>query len=75
VVLDILPALPDDWADGSLSGVRVKGNLELSFNWNNARLNTLHIKNLNTVDIPLLIRAPYTPPSEIVIKPGETKTI
>jgi alpha-L-fucosidase 2 len=75
VVLDILPALPDDWADGSLSGVRAKGNLELCFNWNNTHLNSLQIKNLNTADIPLLIRAPFTPPSEIVIKSGETKTI
>jgi alpha-L-fucosidase 2 len=32
-VIDLLPALPDDWPDGSFNGVCARGAFELKFSW------------------------------------------
>jgi alpha-L-fucosidase 2 len=32
-VIDLLPALPDDWSDGSFNGVCARGAFELKFTW------------------------------------------
>ncbi len=35
VVVDLLPALPDAWKNGSLKGVSIKGNLKMNIEWEN----------------------------------------
>jgi alpha-L-fucosidase 2 len=32
-IIDVLPALPDEWKDGQLDGVCVRGGFELNLNW------------------------------------------
>ena len=32
-VIDLLPALPDEWSEGKFSGVCVRGAFELTFEW------------------------------------------
>jgi alpha-L-fucosidase 2 len=34
----LLPALPDEWATGSVTGMRARGNLEFSMDWADGRL-------------------------------------
>lgn len=38
VEIDLLPALPAAWAEGSVSGMRVRGGLEASFAWSKGKL-------------------------------------
>lgn len=38
VLVELLPALPDSWKDGSLRGVALKGNLLADFEWKGGRL-------------------------------------
>ena len=38
VLVELLPALPDSWKDGSVSGVALKGNLLADFEWKGGRL-------------------------------------
>lgn len=38
VLVELLPALPDSWQDGSVRGVALKGNLLADFEWKGGRL-------------------------------------
>lgn len=43
-ILHLLPALPKQWADGYIMGVRARGNYELDLEWNNGQLTKAVIK-------------------------------
>jgi alpha-L-fucosidase 2 len=36
--INILPALPDDWKNGSINGLRAYGGFDVSFTWENNRI-------------------------------------
>ena len=42
-VIDLLPALPDDWTDGSFKGVCARGAFELKFDWENKSLTSVEV--------------------------------
>ncbi|MDR0301906.1 MAG: glycoside hydrolase family 95 protein [Treponema sp.] len=69
VLLDLLPALPKNWAKGRAKGIRAKGNLELDFEWRDGRLVSLVIRN-NGKAIPVSINAEAK--RELLLEPGET---
>jgi alpha-L-fucosidase 2 len=41
--IDLLPAMPDDIQEGSISGVCARGGFELAFNWENGELQTVEV--------------------------------
>ena len=43
--INILPALPDNWKSGSISGLRTYGGFEVGFKWENGEIQTLSIKS------------------------------
>ena len=46
--LHLLPAMPDKWANGSINGLRARGNFEITnLTWENAKIKTLVIKSLS----------------------------
>jgi len=42
-IIDLLPALPDEWDHGKFSGVCVRGGFTLSFSWENSRIIELEV--------------------------------
>ncbi len=45
--IELLPALPSVWRNGSISGIVARGNFELSFEWQDGKLLKLAIKSNN----------------------------
>ena len=39
----LLPALPDAWAQGSISGLKARGNFEIAINWRNKKITSAAI--------------------------------
>jgi alpha-L-fucosidase 2 len=41
--IQLLPALPDAWATGQISGLKARGNFEVSMSWKNKKITTASI--------------------------------
>jgi len=52
----LLPALPDAWADGQVSGLKARGNFEVSMTWKNKNIVTASV--LAKAGGPCTIRTP-----------------
>lgn len=44
--ISLLPALPDAWAEGSISGLKARGNFEVGMKWKNKKLQTATLKSI-----------------------------
>ena len=42
-VIDLLPALPDEWPSGEFRGLRTRGGFELEFQWANKRVTKIKV--------------------------------
>lgn len=45
--INLIPALPEAWSTGSFTGLKARGNFEVSANWNNGKLTSSTIKSLS----------------------------
>lgn len=59
-VISVLPALPDNWSNGSFSGLCAKGNITVSASWNDRKVTEL------TLETPV--------PQTVIIKVNGTET-
>lgn len=41
VEVDLLPALPSAWSEGTVNGMRIRGGLEADFTWHDGKLNNV----------------------------------
>ncbi len=43
-IIEILPALPDEWKNGSVEGLKARGNFELNIKWENNKPTSITVK-------------------------------
>ncbi|MEE0411145.1 MAG: hypothetical protein UD759_10230, partial [Clostridia bacterium] len=41
-ITEILPALPDEWKNGRIKGVKARGNFEFDIEWSDKKLTSLY---------------------------------
>ncbi|MCX7985590.1 MAG: glycoside hydrolase family 95 protein [Bacteroidales bacterium] len=68
----LLPALPDVWSDGNISGVKARGGFELSIQWKNKSPEVITISSKTGGNTILVFGAKEL---EINLKAGEKKVI
>jgi alpha-L-fucosidase 2 len=68
--IDLLPALPAAWANGSVLGLRARGGFEVSMQWKSGRLQAARIVNVSGVRAKGRLRYGRRI-TEINLKPGE----
>lgn len=53
-VISVLPAIPDEWQDGSFSGLRARGGITVACRWRRGRIVRLKIENPDNVPIEVI---------------------
>ena len=71
-LIELLPALPAEWSDGSVSGLCARGGYELDFSWKNGKVTDYTIKAKTAGRVTLLLNGQQ---QSLKLKAGETKTI
>ena len=70
-IIELLPALPAAWNDGSVSGLCARGGYELDFTWKDGKVTEYTIKAKNAGRVTLLVNGIRQTQR---LKTGETKT-
>lgn len=72
--IHLLPALPKQWATGSVNGLRVRGGHELDMTWKDGKLLTATLRNVTGGDAKCSLH--YADSKlEIDLKQGESRTV
>jgi len=58
--IHLLPALPDVWKEGSVSGLKARGNFEIAMNWKDGILTEAKIRSLSGKSCTLRTGQPFT---------------
>ena len=71
-VIELLPACPEQWKDGAVSGLCARGGLEVSFEWKDGKVRDCIIKAKKTGTITLLYNGQQ---KTIKLKAGQTQNV
>jgi alpha-L-fucosidase 2 len=68
--IELLPALPDAWSSGSISGVKARGGYTIDFTWKNKKV--VEVGIIGTRDVDLVCNGQR---KSIRLKAGKKKTV
>jgi len=71
-IIDLLPALPIEWSDGSVHGLRARGGFSVDMSWKKGQLTAVTIKSTGGSDCRLLYKGRTV---SVSIKPGQKREI
>jgi alpha-L-fucosidase 2 len=71
--LDLLPALPAAWPNGSVKGLRARGGYEIDLAWAGGKLTAATVRNV-TATGPVQVRC-GSQTIALTLKPGEARTL
>lgn len=66
--IELLPALPKQWADGSVKGLKARGGFEVSMKWADGKVTECEISSVNGGETTVMFNGRSVPVS---IKPGK----
>ncbi|MBQ3926643.1 MAG: glycoside hydrolase family 95 protein [Bacteroidaceae bacterium] len=55
ITIELLPALPEQWKDGSVSGIRARGGITVEMSWQNSRVTNLTLTAQKACKVMLLV--------------------
>ena len=70
--IELLPALPEAWKDGKVSGLCARGGYEVSFEWKDGKVRDCSIKAKNKGTVTLLYNGQQ---KTVKLKAGQTQNI
>lgn len=71
--LRVLPALPDEWPDGSVCGLRARGGITVDVRWAAGRIAALRLRSMQ--ERTVVVGGPGMPEEELMLRAGEETTI
>ena len=71
-MIELLPACPEQWSDGSVSGLCARGGYELDFSWENGKVTEYTIKSKAAGSVTLLLNGER---QTLKLKAGQTKEV
>ena len=70
--IELLPALPSAWPNGSVKGLRARGGFEIDIEWKNGKLARVTIHSISGTSCTLNYRMTFIP---IKLRLGATREI
>ena len=70
--IELLPALPEAWKDGAVSGLCVRGGFEVSFEWKDGKVRDCQIKAKKAGTVTLLYNGQQ---KTVKLKAGQTQNV
>jgi alpha-L-fucosidase 2 len=73
-VVHLLPALPTEWSEGKVTGLRARGGIELDLAWSKGKLTSAELRSEKGASLFLRTET-NAAPEKITLKPGEAKRL
>jgi alpha-L-fucosidase 2 len=68
--IELLPALPDNWKNGSVSGIRARGGVAVSMEWKESKVTALTLTSQQPAKITLMVNGQV---KVVKLKKGDNK--
>jgi alpha-L-fucosidase 2 len=70
--IELLPALPSAWPNGSVRGLRARGGFEIDIAWKNGKLDQATVRSVTGTSCTIRYRMTFVP---LKLRPGATREI